>query len=94
MANRGEAADYYTGAPTQDNQYKMQEPNYGQQQPPQYGQGYPPPQGPPPNGNQPSYGEKMTFDQQFAVPKPKFNDWWAGILVSWAYIVFLSRYRC
>jgi hypothetical protein len=26
-------------------------------------------------------GEKPSFDQAFAVPKPKWNDLWAGILV-------------
>lgn len=64
-----------------------------QQQPPQYEQSYaPPPQGPPPpaeqgygNGQQ-GYGqnyaggEKPTFEQAFKIPKPKYNDLWAGAL--------------
>lgn len=86
MANRGEAADYYNGAPARDNYHQMQEPQYGQynQQPPQYGQNYAPPQAPPPNGvqiGQPNYGEKQSFEQTFAIQKPKYNDWWAGVLV-------------
>lgn len=26
-------------------------------------------------------GEKASFEEQFKVPKPKYNDLWAGILV-------------
>ena len=73
-----------------------QQPPQGQQQgyynnaPPQ-GPYNGPPQGPY-NGPPPQYGnnnnqyannmgEKPSFDQAFAVPKPKWNDLWAGILV-------------
>lgn len=80
MATRGEAADYYSGrggppAPP-PNSYPTQvgEPKYGQP-PPQY-QNYVPPPGPPVNG----HGEKVDFDQAFAIQKPKYNDWWAGLL--------------
>lgn len=55
-------------------QYNQQQPQQFSQQPPNYGQNY---------GNaEQGYGggEKPTFDQQFKVAKPKFNDLWAGIL--------------
>lgn len=79
MANRGEAAGYYNSAPA-PNPYPPPEgePKYGQP-PPQYGQQYAPPPGPPTNGQQ-GYGEKPSFDQTFVVQKPKYNDWWAGVL--------------
>ncbi|KAH7162130.1 plasma-membrane choline transporter-domain-containing protein [Dactylonectria estremocensis] len=58
--------------------------NYQQQPPPppqQYQQSYPPPNG---NGYTTAQamegGEKHSFDQTFNVPKPKYNDLWAGIL--------------
>jgi hypothetical protein len=86
MAQRGEAADYYTGgAPPQQPQDAYKGQPYGQQ-PPQYGQNYAPPQGPPPmqqpNGyEQNGYGDnKQTFEQTFKLDKPKYNDWWAGLL--------------
>jgi hypothetical protein len=44
-----------------------------QQGPPQNGNGYMPAQG--------YDGEKASFEEQFKVPKPKYNDLWAGILV-------------
>jgi hypothetical protein len=86
MATRGEAADYYQGAPAQggnNGNYQMQDPKYGEhQQPPQYGQNYAPPQGPPPQGyGQPQYGEKQDFNQTFAIQGPKYHDLWAGLLV-------------
>lgn len=85
MAQRGEAADYYSGAPQQSNYYQMQEPAGYPPQPPQYenAQKYGPPVGappPPPNGQQ-NWGEKPSFEQTFKVEKPKYNDWWAGLLV-------------
>lgn len=58
--------------PPQDGQKPFAQP------PPQYGQNYAAPNGPPPNQ---AYGEKPTFDQQFKLDKPKYNDLWAGILV-------------
>lgn len=69
----------------------MQQQAYQQGYPPQeYPQGYGPPPtqqqqygysqappGPPPNGYP---QEKVPFDQAFKIEKPKYNDWWAGIL--------------
>ncbi|KAK7187742.1 putative choline transporter, neither null mutation nor overexpression affects choline transport [Paraphaeosphaeria sporulosa] len=83
MAQRGEAADYYNGAPQQNNYYQMQEPAGYPQQPPQYDNNakYGPPSGPPPPNGQQWGGEKPTFDQAFKVEKPKFNDIWAGLLL-------------
>jgi hypothetical protein len=93
MAHQGQAADYYNGggAPQQpQDAYYQGQPKYGQQQPPQYGQemnqNYAPPQGAPPmqqqNGyQQDGYGaDSKTFEQQFKLEKPKYNDWWAGLL--------------
>jgi hypothetical protein len=75
-APRGEANDYYQSAPEQPQQ--EQQPRYAQA-PPQYGNNY---------GNNnyvsPSYepqGEKQDFNQAFKLDKPKWNDWWAGLLV-------------
>jgi hypothetical protein len=89
MATRGEAADYYNSGPAPGPgkpQYdqRFQEPQYGQQPPPQYGQNFGPSQGAPAQdgyGQNGGYGEKPTFEQKFAIPKPKFNDLWAGLLV-------------
>jgi hypothetical protein len=88
MAHQGQSADYYNGAPQQpQDAYYQGQPQYGQQ-PPQYGQNYAPPQGPPPQQQQ-QYGgyqqngygaDSKTFEQQFKVDKPKYNDWWAGLL--------------
>ncbi|CAJ2508866.1 Uu.00g138920.m01.CDS01 [Anthostomella pinea] len=73
MANnqpRGEAASYYAN-----------QPQYGQSQYDQPGPPGPPGSGPVPGGYANGYGdEKATFDQAFKVDKPKYNDWWAGIL--------------
>lgn len=94
MAQQGEAASYYTsGAPQQpQDAYYQGQKNYGApqqqygQQPPQYGQNFAPPQGPPPAQQQSGYAQqsygdnKQTFEQTFKVDKPKFNDWWAGLL--------------
>ncbi|KAF2748880.1 DUF580-domain-containing protein [Sporormia fimetaria CBS 119925] len=98
MAQRGQAADYYSGVPAPPNAYNQAGgPTYGQP-PPVYGQDYAPPPGPPPGSQQPytsgthgynqqaytngvqGYNEKPTFDQTFRVQKPKYNDWWAGLL--------------
>lgn len=84
MAQQGEAASYYNDSSQQNNSYQMQEPtNKYPQQPPQYGQHYAPPPGPPPqNGyGQANYGEKPSFDQAFTIERPKWHDWWAGVLV-------------
>ena len=55
-------------------QYATQDPKYSQQ-PPSYGDNYG--AAPPPTS-----GEKATFNQSFRVEKPRWNDLWAGILVS------------
>lgn len=90
----GEAANYYN-LPDGERQkdYPMQPPQQayhqnGQQnyqQPYQNGQGY---SQPPPNYGQNfnprpemnGYDNKPTFEQAFKIDKPKWNDWWAGLL--------------
>ena len=86
MASRGEAQDYYNGAPQQGYSQTQGQPEYApqQQQPPQY-QPYAPPPGPPDGrqeygGSGYAGGEKQSFDQAFKIPKPKYNDLWAGLL--------------
>lgn len=89
MATRSGAADsyYYEGQSqvqnppqtyNQGNRYQgAPEPKY-QQAPPNYGQNYQNPEGP-----STSTGDgKQTFAQAFKLEKPKYNDLWAGILVS------------
>lgn len=79
---------YYNNiAPPPNNQYAMDDgAKYGQQQQgynQNYAQNnYAPPPGPPQQYNQqPGYGnEKITFDQQFKIERPKYNDLWAAIL--------------
>jgi hypothetical protein len=62
--------------------YAPPQQNYGPPPP----QNYPPPQGLPPSQQPPNgyaqmdYGEKPNFDQAFKIEKPKYNDWWAGVL--------------
>lgn len=74
--------------------------NYGQQ-PPQYGNNYAPPgnnyappQQPLPqqqNGYAPmDYAEKPTFDQAFKVERPKYNDWWAGLLLIAVFLGYVA----
>jgi len=71
------------------------------QQPPQYGQNYQQqqpyaaPQGPPPqqqnNGYQQNgYGDSKTFEQQFKLEKPKYNDWWAGALFIAVFLAYVA----
>ena len=82
MANQG----YYGGAPQEQpgGAYQMQEPQY-----------QPPPQPPPQYGQpMPSYtpqDNKGSFDQTFKIEKPKWNDLWAGILVSDAHLTCPSH---
>jgi len=67
-----------TAPPPQQYQYQQQhqqqpyqpEPKYNQQ-PPTYGQNFAPPQ-----------DNKQTFQETFKIEKPKYNDIWAGLLVS------------
>lgn len=72
----------------QNGQQHYQQQNYQQQdyqQPHQNGQGY---SQPPPNYGQNfnprpemnGYDNKPTFEQAFKIDKPKYNDWWAGLL--------------
>jgi hypothetical protein len=85
----GETANYYNQQPgPPPNAYQMQPPHNGYYNGEQYqGQQYQPPPGPPPptdpkngEGYGGGYGAPQTFDQAFSVPKPKWNDLWAGIL--------------
>lgn len=67
----------------QNGQQHYQQQDY--QQPYQNGQGY---SQPPPNYGQNfnprpemnGYDNKPTFEQAFKIDKPKYNDWWAGLL--------------
>ncbi len=106
MAQQGEAAGYYSGGPQQPQQTYYQGQQCGQQQPmnysqqpPQYGQKYAAPQGPPPPQHsvpqqdgyaQVNYGEKPSFDQAFKIERPKYNDWWAGILFILVFLGFIA----
>jgi hypothetical protein len=62
----------------QNSQQHYQQQDYQQQNyqhaPPQYGQNFNP--RPEMNG----YDNKPTFEQAFKIDKPKYNDWWAGLL--------------
>ncbi|RKL18020.1 Protein PNS1 [Fusarium oxysporum] len=66
---------------THQQQYQPPPQQPYQQAPPQNGNGYMPAQG---------YGgnEKASFEEQFNIPKPKWNDLWAGIL----FILFMAGY--
>lgn len=76
VQGQGEAAGYYGGGPQENDLMKDQ------------ANPYPPPQGPlqggPPGYNNNAGGEKANFQFQDAFPiqKPKWNDLWAGIVVS------------
>ena len=100
MAQRGEAQDYYMGgAPPQQPEDPFnggQQPQYNQP-PPQYGQKYAAPQGPPPltqqqgGYEQQGYDDgKQTFEQQFKIAKPKYNDWWAGALLIAVFLGYVA----
>jgi len=90
MANySGEAAGYYNQqAPLPPNTYHMpppQQPGYynNTQQQGHYNNGqagvnYPPSQYPPPQSD--PKGPPPSYDEVFAIPKPKWNDVWAGLL--------------
>jgi hypothetical protein len=75
-----EGAPQYVQQPQQQQQQPYEQKNYQkqqqQQQPPQYGNYAP--------QNYDAGGEKQDFSQAFKLDKPKFNDWWAGLLVSFA----------
>ncbi|UNI13916.1 Putative choline transporter, neither null mutation nor overexpression affects choline transport [Purpureocillium takamizusanense] len=80
--------DYYNNNNTGSNQGWNNQ-GYDQQQPqqqPQQGYGAPPPYSfNPPQANDEKYG----FDQAFKVEKPKYNDWWAGLLFLAAFAGFV-----
>ncbi|KAK4225468.1 plasma-membrane choline transporter-domain-containing protein [Podospora fimiseda] len=94
--SQGEAANYYNQNQPQQppNSYQMQPQGYYNQPPPppmnEYhsgytpvpnnGSGYPPPSYPPNNGVDPKLGPPPSYDEVFAIAKPKWNDLWAGIL--------------
>ena len=95
MASHGQAESYYNGGDAQPKQgYPMQSqmqyppqathngyenptPQYQQPPPPNYGENYQNSRPGPMTGD-----GKQTFDQTFKLDKPKYNDLWAGILVS------------
>jgi len=75
----------YGGGPPQFNGHGYSQPNgYGNGQPqPQYGS--PPPVPPHPQPQDPKFGANFdgpppTYDEAFKIEKPKYNDWWAGVL--------------
>ncbi|OAL03599.1 DUF580-domain-containing protein [Phaeosphaeriaceae sp. SRC1lsM3a] len=86
------------GQQPQQQQYSQPPPNYGQNYGPPQGpppsHGAPPPQGPPPqqfNYQQNGYGDdSKTFEQQFKLEKPKYNDWWAGALFIAVFLGFAA----
>jgi hypothetical protein len=102
MAHQGQAADYYNGggAPQQpQDAYYQGQPKYGQQPPnygQNYGQNYGPSQGPPPpqqhsGYQQDGYGnDSKTFEQQFKLDKPKYNDLWAGLLFIAVFLGYIA----
>jgi hypothetical protein len=81
----GEAANYYNQqGPPPPNTYQMHPPPPPQQQQ-QYGYNngpangnYAPPSYPPPQSD--PKGAPPSYDEVFAIQKPKWNDLWAGIL--------------
>lgn len=91
---RGNDAGYYQQQQSGYNNggnYQQPPMNYQQQPPPppqQYQQSYPPPNGNGYTTAQGIDGEKYSFDQTFNIPKPKYNDLWAGIL----FILFFAGF--
>ena len=87
----GEADKFYkpdrgTNGADQQQQYGQSSGQQYQEPPPGY-QPAAPPVPPHPdqynNGPAQEYGdEKQSFDQTFKIERPKFHDWWAGLLVS------------
>lgn len=75
-------------------QWSQPPPNYGPPQGPPPSHGAPPPQGPPPQQfdyQQNGYGnDSKTFEQQFKLDKPKYNDWWAGALFIAVFLGFAA----
>lgn len=95
--NSGDRGGPQYGQQPQYNQQQYGQQQYGQQQQHGQQQQYqqPPPQQTNGQWDQPTYGspppysfnppqgndEKYGFNQAFKIEKPKYNDWWAGILV-------------
>jgi len=106
MAHQGQAADYYneTDGANGQKSYPMQSQyNGGGGQQPPYNAGGPPQQQayggpqymPPPPTYQQNFGqwnanEKPTFEQAFKIEKPKWNDWWAGLLLLLVFAGFVA----
>jgi hypothetical protein len=69
------------------------EPKVMPQQQRGYGYGYGPGQAPPPHGDASELpgDSKHTFTQAFNIQKPKVNDLWAGILVSFYFFRLTSK---
>lgn len=109
----GQAASYYNPsqpftegqqpAPPGGFQYPQQPPPQQQQPPPQQyayndnqNQYQVPPEAKPPQ-EPPTYDQAMGFDEAFRIEKPKFNDLWAGLLVTipfgWRYSRTLADTR-
>ncbi|MCJ1335614.1 putative choline transporter, neither null mutation nor overexpression affects choline transport [Bachmanniomyces sp. S44760] len=92
MAQRGAADSYYSEQPQQqvpmqtfgNGKYQQEEPKYTQPAP-NYQQSYDN-AGPTPNMTE----GKATFDQTFALQKPKYNDIWAGILLIVTFLGFVA----
>ncbi|PHH80749.1 hypothetical protein CDD82_1540 [Ophiocordyceps australis] len=82
-------SQYQQGAPPpqqqqQQHDYYNAPPNGGYPQQPTYG-------APPPysyNPPQPN-DEKYSFDEAFKIEKPRYNDWWAGLLLIGVFIGFI-----
>lgn len=68
--NQGYQQQPYQQQPYQQPEQQPNEPKYNQQ-PPTYGQNFVPLQ-----------DDKQTFQETFKIEKPKYNDLWAGLLVS------------
>lgn len=88
----GEADGYFNpgqqpaqAPPPQYSSYQQPDPYQAYQQPPPVQQQPPPPpqqQYGAPVGGYGEFDEKQSFDQTFKIEGPKWNDLWAGILVS------------
>lgn len=74
---QGEAAGYYNDQPQPGYQPQQSQEMKSEYAPPTYGQDFHMPQ-----------DNKQSFEQTFKVEKPKLNDLWAGILVSWLHTLY------
>ncbi|KAI9678494.1 MAG: putative choline transporter, neither null mutation nor overexpression affects choline transport [Trizodia sp. TS-e1964] len=93
QAHGGASDAYFSDGQQQQQQQRylqqqrqdQERPGY-QQKPPDYGQNFDGPGNYPP----PVPGNKQTFDQTFAIQKPKWNDLWAGILLILTFCGFIA----